>query len=636
MCGIAGILNLNGEPVSAVKLRGMMDVMAYRGPDDSGVYVDENLGLGHRRLSIIDLSASGHQPMTNEDGTIWLVFNGEIYNYLELIPILHQKGHHFRSRSDSEVIIHSYEEWGEQCVQRFNGMWAFAIWDKRQEKLFLSRDRFGVKPLYYYSTPTHFYFGSEIKCLLTVAPEARQPNYPYLYHFLPSGALDDGEETFFQGVKQLLAAHSLIVKGREQKLENYWRYDAESAKKRYDYGQPEETLRALLWDAVKLRLRSDVPVGTCLSGGLDSSSIVALASQMMGHSVKTFSCLYEDPDCDERYFVDVLNGYCQADAYPVSPGGKDLFDVLPKIVWHQDEPTAGPGLYSQWHVMGAAHGKVKVLLDGQGGDELLAGYFTYFDAYLSSLLKDFIKERRPFYLSSFLRSIREIRRLTGQPYFLKHAQNYLPWPVKGLVSRARQLAKRVNPKTLEVAPSIFHPDFIANVKGREIRREYPVQFDNELNNLLYWHLVRQSIPALLHYEDRNSMAFSIEARTPFLDYRLVEFCLGLPYDLKMRHGTTKYLLRRALRDDLPREIVERKDKKGYPTPMARWLRESGQEKMKEILFSSEARRRKIFSVDGIRYRVERHCAGTIDANWEIYRWLTTELWFQTFIDQAVT
>jgi len=634
MCGIAGILNLNGEPVAAAKIRGMMDVMAYRGPDDSGVYVDKNLGLGHRRLSIIDLSASGHQPMTNEDSTIWLVFNGEIYNYLELIPILREKGHHFLSRSDSEVIIHSYEEWGEQCVQRFNGMWAFAIWDKRQEKLFLSRDRFGVKPLYYYSTPAHFYFGSEIKCLLTVAPEARQPNYPYLFHFLPSGALDDGEETFFQGVKQLLPAHSLIVKGSEQKLDNYWRYDAESAKKRYDYGHPEETLRALLRDAVKLRLRSDVPVGTCLSGGLDSSSIVALASQMMGHSVKTFSCLYEDPDCDERYFVDVLNGYCRADAYPVSPGGKDLFDVLPKIVWHQDEPTAGPGLYSQWHVMGSAHGKVKVLLDGQGGDELLAGYFSYFDAYLSSLLKDFIKSKRPIYLSSLLRSIREIRRLTSQPFAWKHLQRYSPRLIKGLVTRASNLIQRFNPRTLEVAPSIFHPDFVTQVKGQEIQREYPVQFDNDLNNVLYWHLVRQSIPALLHYEDRNSMAFSIEARTPFLDYRLVEFCLGLPYDLKIHHGTTKYLLRRALRNDLPQEIIERKDKKGYPTPMARWFRESQREKTKEVLYSAKTRERKIFNIEGIQDKVERHCSGAIDASWEIYRWLTTELWFRTFIDRA--
>ncbi len=635
MCGIAGIVNWIGDAVEASHLHRMLDVMSYRGPDDSGVYLDKNVGLGHRRLSIIDLTPAGHQPMSNEDGTLWLVFNGEIYNYLELMPVLQKRGHRFRSLSDSEVILHSYEEWGEECVTRFNGMWAFAIWDERRSRLFLSRDRFGVKPLYYYASSGGFHFASEIKAILTVAPEARQPNYPYLYHFLPSGALDDGAETCFVGVKQLLAAHSLVLEGRNLSLINYWGYDKDAARRTYDYSHPEETLHGLLEDAVKLRLRSDVPIGTCLSGGLDSSSIVALASQMISHPVKTFSCLYDDPDCNERHYVDLMNAHAGTDAYPVSPSGQDLFDVLPKLVWHQDEPTAGPGLYSQWHVMSVAQGKVKVLLDGQGGDELLAGYFTYFDAYLSSLLKDFAESKRPVYLSSFLRSIREIRRLTGQPYLWKHLRHHLPGPAKSFLWRIQQVVQRFDARRLEVAPSVLHPDFVGQVKDREIRREQPVIFDNELNNILYWHLVRQSIPALLHYEDRNSMAFSMEARTPFLDYRLVEFCLGLSYDLKMRDGTTKYLLRRALRKDLPLAVVDRKDKKGYPTPMGRWFREGGRKAMTEILFSKESRQRKIFNLDGIRYKVESHCRGEIDANWEIYRWLTTELWFRTFIDQPV-
>jgi asparagine synthase (glutamine-hydrolysing) len=583
-------------------------------------------------LSIIDLSEAGHQPMPNEDGTIWLVFNGEIYNYLELIPLLQQKGHVFRSRTDTEVIIHAYEEWGERCVQRFNGMWAFALWDGREQKLLLSRDRFGVKPLYYFETQKAVYFASEIKSILAATSEARCLNYPYLYHFLPSGALDDGEETFFEGVKQLLPSHSLIFQHNGQRLDQYWRYDPETAKTSYDYAHPEETLRALLADSVRLRLRSDVPVGTCLSGGLDSSSIVCLASQMLAHPIKTFSCLYDDSDCNERQFVDAVNLHARTDAYPVCPNGRDLFDVLPKIVWHQDEPTAGPGLYSQWHVMAAAQGKVKVLLDGQGGDELLAGYFTYFDTYLSCLIQDLIRTKRPIYLASFLSAIREIRSVSNQPILSQQIQRYLPGKLASLVRRATSLVKRVDPAGFVIAPPVIHDDLKGQALGREIVRNQPRQLDNELNNLLYWHLVRQSIPALLHYEDRNSMAFSIEARTPFLDYRLVEFCLGLPYDVKMKNGVTKHILRQAMSRDLPPAVRDRKDKKGYPTPMARWFRESSQRHLKDILYDKRTADRKIFNMEGIRFYVERHCEGKTDASWQIYRWVTTELWFRTFID----
>lgn len=632
MCGIAGIFNLDGEPVSDSMIRRMTDVMAYRGPDDQGVYTDQNIGLGHRRLSIIDLSSSGHQPMTNENGTIWLVFNGEIYNYLELIPILQNKGHQFRSRSDSEVIIHGYEEWGEECVTRFNGMWGFALWDAERRKLFLSRDRFGVKPLYYAATDRKVVFASEIKAILPVVPEARRPDNPYLYHFLRTSALDDGEETFFHGVRQLPPAYSLVIDANGQRLTKYWRYDREAARKTYDYDRPEMTFRELLCDAVRLRLRSDVPVGTCLSGGLDSSSIVALASMHLGQPVKTFSCIYEDPDCNEQFYVEALNRHSKTDPYPIHPTGDDFFDVLPQIVWHQDEPSAGPGLYSQWHVMQEAHGRVKVLLDGQGGDELLGGYFSYFPIYLGILLQKFLTGGRPADLVAFVRSYRQISRLTPHAFLQTYFTNALPNRVKAVLNRVAGLSRRLGVRSREAAPSILHPDFVAGVRGREIRREPTDRFEDDLNTILYHHLTSQSVPALLHYEDRNSMAFSIEARTPFLDYRLVEFCLGLPYDQKIREGTTKYILRNALVQDLPRAILERKDKKGYPTPVARWFREGLREKTREILYSREMERRKVFNVEGVRQHFERHCRGEIDASWEIYRWLTTELWFRVFVD----
>jgi asparagine synthase (glutamine-hydrolysing) len=610
----------------------MIDVMAYRGPDDEGIFTDRNVGLGHRRLAIIDLSPSGRQPMTNEDSTVWLVFNGEIYNYRELVPELRDKGHRFRTTTDSEVILHAYEEWGPSCVERFNGMWAFAIWDKRKRLLFLSRDRFGVKPLYYALCSRWFAFASEIKCLTALFAELRRPNYPYLYRFLNDGTLDDGEETSFEPVKQLLPAHSLTVTDGELRLACHWRYDPETVKDRYDYRCPESTFKELLTDSVRLRLRSDVPVGTCLSGGLDSSAITALASRELGRPIKTFSCIYEDPSCDERVFIQEVSRHWNTDAILVRPDGGDLFEVLAKIVWHQDEPTAGPGLYSQWHVMRAAQGQVKVLLDGQGGDELLGGYFPYFAPYLASVVKDFLLRWQVRYLITLVRAMRAIGRRTSPRDLIRYAQQCLPPEAQRLVSRMSMLVSRLGSSHANATPSVLHPEFVESVRGREIHRTYPRVFHDDLNDVLYWQLVRQSLPALLHYEDRNSMAFSLEARTPFLDYRLVEFCLGLPYHLKIREGATKYILRMAMREDLPSTIVERRDKKGYATPMGRWFLDIAREQTKELLHSDEVRRRKLLNVAGVQARFEQHCRGVGDASWEIYRWITTELWFRTFID----
>ena len=633
MCGIAGVYYFDGRQPSSALIQRMTDIMAYRGPDGEGIHIDAHIGLGHRRLAIIDLSPAGHQPMTNEDGKIWLVFNGEIYNYRELIPVLEASGHTFRSRSDSEVILHAYEEWGEDCVNRFNGMWAFAIWDTHEQKLFLSRDRFGVKPLYYYSTKDAVYFASEIKALLTAVPEARQPNYPYLHVFLRSGYLDDGEDTSFQGVKQLLPSHSLSINSPTLAPKQYWDFDLERAHKHYDYAHPEVTFRSLLADSVRLRLRSDVPVGTCLSGGLDSSSIAVLASGVMDQRLKTFSCIYSDAECDESRFIDVVTARAGSQPYPVYPDGSDLFEVLPKLVWHQDEPTRGPGLYSQWRVMQEAQGKVKVLLDGQGADELLGGYHSYFDPYLASIMKEFRSTKQLSQLSNFVRAFWEIKQLTGDPnLFRKHVQYYLPWPIQKVLNWTTQTAQRVDLKHLEIAPKPLHEDFEASVRGREIQRQWPVRRDNELDNTLYWHLMSRTLPALLHYEDRNSMAFSLEARTPFLDYRLGEFCMGLPYDMKIRYGTTKYILRMGLENDLPKEVCQRRDKKGYPTPMARWFRTNQRANVEQLLFSDEVRRRKLFNLDGVKFQIDRHNRGEIDASWEIYRWITTELWFRQFID----
>ncbi|MDP1808302.1 MAG: asparagine synthase (glutamine-hydrolyzing) [Actinomycetota bacterium] len=640
MCGIAGLLWFEaGRPVNINELRAMCDLMEHRGPDDEGFFVKNNIGLGHRRLSIIDLSSAAYQPMSNENGTIWLTFNGEIYNYLELIPELEAKGHKFKSHADSEIIIHAYEEYGTDCVQRFNGMWAFAVWDETKQRLFLSRDRFGVKPLHYYLNKEVICFSSEIKPILARFPELRSTNEPYLYRFLTTGVPNYNDETFFAKIKSLAPAHSMTVNKRgEYKTWKHWDYNRESVNQTYDYSAPEETFRELLKDAVRLRLRSDVPIGTCLSGGLDSSSIVALMSQEVHLPIKTFSALYADPDCDESSYVNIMNGRFNTQPFPVYPRADDLFDVLSKIVCFQNEPSAAPGLYSQWLVMQEAHGKVKVLLDGQGGDELLGGYFSYFDHYLFSLLSSWTKTRDSKFLSLFFEGKRGIRGLTGQfqlqrltKLFLKQLLRYsMSSPLPGLANLSIALSG-----TAQCRYGTLHPEFADQAKANGSRPKRRRKLDSLLDTMLYDDLTVSSIPALLRYEDRNSMAFSIEARTPFLDYRLVEFCLGLPYTQKIDRATTKSILRRSLTGILPEQIVNRSDKKGYPTPFNKWLREDECRQAKEILLSSECRKRRIFDHRVLEQSLKKHAGGQLDLSWEIWRLITTELWFRQFIDQAI-
>ncbi|MBI2251163.1 MAG: asparagine synthase (glutamine-hydrolyzing), partial [Armatimonadetes bacterium] len=297
MCGIAGIYNLDNAPANEASLKIMAEIQAHRGPDDFGLWLDNSIGFSHRRLSIIDLSEYAHQPMISADGNLILVYNGEIYNYLEIKEELKAKGYNFHSNSDSEVLLYSFQEWGINCVSKFNGMWAFAIYNKKEEMLFCSRDRFGVKPFYYFYNKKSFTFSSEIKALIAILPELRQVNYTYLYYFLSTSSLDDGEETFFKNIKTLKPAHNLLIKKDQFKIWKYWDYE-ESFKSKYDYNHPEDSFLNLLKSSVQFRLRSDVPVGTCLSGGLDSSSIVTLMYKFFRIKAHTFSSMYEDKDCD--------------------------------------------------------------------------------------------------------------------------------------------------------------------------------------------------------------------------------------------------------------------------------------------------------------------------------------------------
>lgn len=628
MCGISGIYNIDGTPVDKEAIEAMCRMLSHRGPDDDGLWLNGSIGFGHKRLSIIDLTEKAHQPMIDTERKLCITYNGEIYNYIELMDELKSKGYHFRSRSDTEVILYSYSEWGVDCVEKFNGMWSFALWDGERKILFCSRDRFGKKPFYYYFDGKTFVFASEIKGILAAKDSCRKPNEPYIQRFLERGIIDDGEETFFDNIKSLPPSHSLTIESSELKTWRYWDFIEEEVRKKYDYKNPEESFRELFKDSVNLRLRSDVPVGTCLSGGLDSSSIVTMASSMLPHPVCTFSSIYDDKDCNESNFIDLVNKTCKTNAYFIKPKEDDLFKLLPKMVWHQDEPNSAPGIFSQWHVMQVAKPHVKVLLDGQGGDELLGGYFYFFPAYLTSLFKN-KKEEGKLACARILKQHRsKIEKLTGQslkPLFAELMR-------KLFIPRFFDNLFRLPPHNNKKKNSPFMPEFEERIKGKNIERELPRWFEDDLSNALYWALTRESIPSLLHYEDRNSMAFSLEARTPFLDYRLVEFSLGLPYSEKIWEENTKYIMRKALKDILPPEITWRRDKKGYPTPVARWFRDSQKEQVKSILFSESFKSRKILDPAYVEDRFKKHSSGAGDWSWEIWRWLTMEIWFRIFID----
>ena len=636
MCGIAGTVSFAGPPEP---VEPMLERMIHRGPDDHGIYADAHACLGFRRLAIVDLSPAGHQPMTSEDRTLWLVFNGEIYNYRALASELRARGHQFHSRTDSEVILHAYEEWGSECPRRFNGMFAFALWDSRQEILFCARDRFGVKP-FYYAEPKQgggAVFASEIKALLG-HPWAAHPvaSLPILRDFLVSGWLDHTTATCFAGIQQLPAAHSLTLSRQGKQISRYWDMPMEQDRgptAAGDRARAAEQFAALLEDSVRLRLSADVPVGTCLSGGLDSSSIVCLANRLLfadsedlawherGARQKTFSACYDDPRHDERQFIEQVITATGAEANFTFPGCEEpIEDLVPRVVWHQDEPFGSTSILAQWHVMQAAHRRgIKVLLDGQGADELLAGYHGYFGIALADQI---LAGRLP----SFARELALYHRYHGAPWM-----GLARGMAAGLLSRhsppspaLRALSQRRrsgSPLLGEAMAGLGAPsDTWVSRPG------------TGLHAVLYNHLNYTGLPALLHYEDRNSMAFSIEARTPFLDFRLAEFVSRLPNDLLLRHGQTKVLMREAMAGVLPDPVRRRLDKKGFSTPEDTWFRTSLSGWIGDIISSKSFKERGFVSPTFANSLLEDHRSGRVNQSTLLWRLVSVELWARTFLD----
>jgi asparagine synthase (glutamine-hydrolysing) len=643
MCGINGIIS--SDPDIRIRITRMNYLLRHRGPDDEGyVFINTsngdyitfstvdsipeirqkytqlpevlpqeyNLIFGHRRLSIIDLSESGHQPMSDAENLVWIVYNGEIYNYLELRDILMSEGYKFRTSSDTEVIIYSYLHWGYSCLEKFNGMWAFAIWDSRENKLFASRDRFGVKPLYYRVIEDGIIFSSEIKPLL-IFDSSDRVNHSRIPFFILYGNRLNSDETYFKNIYSLKPSHYLEYKSGKIKTSRY--YDIPVKDNFMDKARTRDLIITLLGDSINLRFRSDVKVGSCLSGGFDSSAIIALSDYLGHKNISTFSAVWNEPDCDESYFIDIVNSRFNCIPYKVIPSPDDFEKSFTELCYYQEIPTEGPGLYPQWYVMKEAHGRVKVLLDGQGGDEVFGGYFLY-GAYLRSLIKD------RNYAGIFKNFKTYFRFLTKEGFhsfygwlFPRHYNRI----VRAGLSRKKQI---INKEILSrYGRDIFSYD-----------AEPPHKFRNYLNNLCYHFINRLTIPTLLHYEDRSSMAHSIESREPFLDYRLVELGVNMKPEFLSEGEISRPLYREAVKSYLPREIILRKDKLGFPTPFRAWTRTILKDYITSELTGKDNPLKAYINSHVLQDNLLKHFGGKIDYSWEIWRLLSLNYFLKELVN----
>ncbi|GAA4464979.1 asparagine synthase (glutamine-hydrolyzing) [Nemorincola caseinilytica] len=585
MCGILSIVGLHNKAVGSDLIKAA-HIIRHRGPDDEGYltwspseepsvwagddtapstrahlkYSDLSpsqpfrVGMGHRRLSILDLSPAGHQPMLHRPGGLALSFNGEIYNYLEIKAQLEGLGHTFRSTSDTEVILHAWQEWGPKCINEFNGMFAFVLLDYRRNELYAVRDRFGVKPLFYYKGANALYLASEIKQIRTSPDHSFSLNEGLVRQFLATGAAEHTTATMHNGIMHLPGGHylrmDLNASGNAFEIVRW--YTLQPKKWQGSYDDAAEHLKALLTDAVRLRLRSDVKVGSALSGGLDSSSIVCIMAQLLeaggDHSgQETVTACFENARFDEWKFAQEVIKQTNARPHRVFPSFADLQRDMDRFLWHQDEPVGSTSIYSQWSVFRTSHeAGLKVMIDGQGADEQLAGYGGNDIALYTGLL-------RKLRLLALMDEARAYKKEKGA------------WPVGFLMGAARLVMGR----------SVAMPT-VNWLNGSE-----PASIHAQPAHSLQDNLLRQvygePLPALLRYEDRNSMAWSVESRTPFMDYRLLEFTLGLPEEYVYRQGERKTILRRAMRGILPQAIEQRKDKMGFVTPEEIWLKEEGKE-----------------------------------------------------------
>jgi len=607
----------------------MRDVITHRGPDEAGIFVDANIGLGHRRLSIVDVAA-GHQPMTNEDGSLQIIYNGEVYNHADYRDDLEARGHVYRTHCDTETILHLYEEHGDACVNFLRGMFAFAIWNTKKKELFIARDRLGVKPLYYFHADDgSLYFGSEIKTIFQASELKPEINFHALPDYLANHATS-GEETLYQGVKRLLPGHTLVWRDGKIEIKKYW--DVSFAKTA-DQTRSDKDFIAdwyeLFRTSVRLRLMADVPLGMFLSGGIDSSAIAAVMSGMVDEPIKTFSVAFAEREANELAYARIVAEAYKTNHHEVVVSPEEFFNALPKLVWHEDEPLAHPSSVALYFVSLLASQHVKVVLTGEGSDELLAGYGRYRKTILNLSLGKHYWNLTPDVLRGAVSS-----------------------GIKGLpTSRMRQKLLR---SFLGVAPDIesiyfdnfavfplaMQADLLSNEAVERIGRIDPyagvrtalaeTDAQSLLDRLLYTD-IKTYLHELLMKQDQMSMATSVESRVPFLDHKLVEFTCSLPERLKLRGGTTKYILRESMKGVLPEAILSR-SKMGFPVPIAAWFRGAYRSVIDEYVLSERAMSRGLFNGDFVRELVNRHQSGAENHDERLWALVNFEIWQRQFFD----
>jgi len=644
MCGIAGIFHFNKNPVRYSDLNGMAESLKHRGPDAGGIALlaekpqscrfspcnssnsttqSAHAGFAHRRLSIIDLSDAGIQPMSNTTGELWITYNGELFNYIEFRTELESMGRHFRTATDTEVVLQAYDEWGPGCLDKFNGMWAFAVWDTRRRRLFLARDRFGIKPLYYACKNGRFVFASELKALLPFDWISHDPDTRALADYLVHSRVDCFERTFFKDINRLEPGCFLDIGFDAKALpspQRWWNLADNFTETPLSDDEAEEQFLELFRSSVKLRLRSDVPIGTCLSGGLDSAAVVCTARPWLGKgNQKTYSAVY-GPSFkeDETGYIDEIVAFTGVESCRVKPSSDGLLNEITDLVRLQDEPFGSTSMYAQFKVFQAARNNgTTVTLDGQGADEELAGYQYLHQVQAAGLLRS-CKPVEAF------RELSAYSALTGNSFPAALAAT-----PAGFFSH-RSMLRLAGIYDSGRSVSWVHKTMIGHAK--KIEAPHAPGMKDWLNKRLYELFTVSSLPALLRYEDRNSMACSVEARLPFLDHRLVSFIFSLPSNQKIRGGRTKHIMRKALKGTVPESVRTRTDKIGFTTPEADWLRNKLLPYVRDILGSSKAHKRGIFDASRLIGLIDSHASGKIDASRAIWRALNCELWFREFID----
>lgn len=626
MCGIVGKLNFNGQPVPGELIEAMADTIVYRGPDDKGVYTAAGVGLGQRRLSVIDLRRESTAPLSNEDGTIWIVFNGEIYNFQSLRAELIEQGHVFRTASDTEVIVHLYEQAGVRCLDRLRGMFAFAIWDSRKHVLFVARDRLGKKPLYYRHTANHFIFGSEIKSITADPDVSASPDFYALdryltYQYVPSPL------TAFSGIHKVPAGHYLLcsAQGRLQTV-SYW-HPADTPKTTLTKRDAETKLLAILKESIRLRMIADVPIGAFLSGGVDSGAVVALMAMQSSAPVKTFSIGFHEERYNELPFARTLAERYGTEhhEFMVTPSA---VDILPRLIRHYNEPFADSSAIPTYYVSQATRQHVTVALSGDGGDESFAGYQHY------------VMMHR---LASF-DWVPQAFRMTGTDALRVPLQWFLPnkYAVKldkalgmvgtGLSRRYHHVLGIVKDQEKDRLYTANFQELIRASQSEQDIWEIPWAANVDDLDWMMAHDQTHYLPdCLMVKTDISSMANSLEVRCPLLDHELVEFAWSLPSQWKMNNEGRKVIFKNAVRHLLPQEIL-RKPKSGFAVPLAQWFRTDLSELLKDALLSEQAIARGLFNPGWLRRMVDDHLTGQREWTNRLWALLCLELWFREFMD----